>query len=232
MTTIEQTRTQRIARQLIHLLCRVLIFLLTRREVRGKENVPEHGPLLVAANHLGMADQYFIALNIKRRMMYMAKEELFRHLPLRLLVQAFGAFPVRRGLIDRRSLGQANQVLSSGLALFMFPEGTRSKDGKLQPAFPGSALIALDNNVPILPIGIAGLENVRKGPLWWIAHRHQLTVRINIGRPFYLPAQEGKVTKDRLRGMADLIMEHIAELLPPEYRGYYAQKVESHGTKD
>jgi 1-acyl-sn-glycerol-3-phosphate acyltransferase len=232
MTTIEQTRTQRIARQLIHLLCRVLIFLLTRREVRGKENVPEHGPLLVAANHLGMADQYFIALNIKRRMMYMAKEELFRHLPLRLLVQAFGAFPVRRGLIDRRSLGQANQVLSSGLALFMFPEGTRSKDGKLQPAFPGSALIALDNNVPILPIGIAGLENVRKGPLWWIVHRHQLTVRINIGRPFYLPAQEGKVTKDRLRGMADLIMEHIAELLPPEYRGYYAQKVESHGTKD
>ncbi|MEJ2046564.1 MAG: lysophospholipid acyltransferase family protein [Dehalococcoidia bacterium] len=232
MTTIEQTRTQRIARQLIHLLCRVLIFLLTRREVRGKENVPEHGPLLVAANHLGMADQYFIALNIKRRMMYMAKEELFRHLPLRLLVQAFGAFPVRRGLIDRRSLGQANQVLSSGLALFMFPEGTRSKDGKLQPAFPGSALIALDNNVPILPIGIAGLENVRKGPLWWIAHRHQLTVRINIGRPFYLPAQEGKITKERLRGMADLIMEHIAELLPPEYRGYYAQKVESHGTKD
>ena len=232
MTTIEQTRTQRIGRRLIHLLCRVLIFLLTRREVRGKENVPEHGPLLVAANHLGMADQYFIALNIKRRMMYMAKEELFRHLPLRLLVQAFGAFPVRRGLIDRRSLGQANQVLSSGLALFMFPEGTRSKDGKLQPAFPGSALIALDNNVPILPIGIAGLENVRKGPLWWIAHRHQLTVRINIGRPFYLPAQEGKVTKDRLRGMADLIMEHIAELLPPEYRGYYAQKVESHGTKD
>jgi 1-acyl-sn-glycerol-3-phosphate acyltransferase len=165
-------------------------------------------------------------------MMYMAKEELFRHLPLRLLVQAFGAFPVRRGLIDRRSLGQANQVLSSGLALFMFPEGTRSKDGKLQPAFPGSALIALDNNVPILPIGIAGLENVRKGPLWWIAHRHQLTVRINIGRPFYLPAQEGKVTKERLRGMADLIMEHIAELLPPEYRGYYAQKAESHGTKD
>ena len=232
MTAIEQTRTQRIARRLIHLLCRVLIFLLTRREVRGKENVPEHGPLLVAANHLGMADQYFIALNIKRRMMYMAKEELFRHLPLRLLVQAFGAFPVRRGLIDRRSLGQANQVLSSGLALFMFPEGTRSKDGKLQPAFPGSALIALDNNVPILPIGIAGLENVRKGPLWWIAHRHQLTVRINIGRPFYLPAQEGKITKERLRGMADLIMEHIAELLPPEYRGYYAQKVESHGTKD
>jgi len=232
MTQIKQTRMQRIARQLIHLLCRVLIFLLTKREVKGRENVPQDGPLLVAANHLGMADQYFIAVNIKRRMMYMAKEELFRHRPISLLVQAFGAFPVRRGLIDRKSLGQATQVLSSGLALFMFPEGTRSKDGNLQPAFPGSALIALENNVPILPIGIAGLENVRKGPLWWVVHRHQVTVRINIGRPFYLPAQEGKITRERLREMADFIMERIAGLLPPEYRGYYAQRVESNDTKD
>jgi 1-acyl-sn-glycerol-3-phosphate acyltransferase len=179
-----------------------------------------------------MADQYFIAVNIKRRMMYMAKEELFRYQPISLLVQAFGAFPVRRGIIDRRSLDQANQVLGSGLALFMFPEGTRSKNGKLQPAFPGSALIALDNSVPILPIGIIGLENVRKGPLWWIVHRHKLTVRINIGRPFYLPAQKDKVTKERLHEMSDFIMEHIAMLLPPEYRGYYAQRAESHGTKD
>jgi 1-acyl-sn-glycerol-3-phosphate acyltransferase len=232
MTTIKQTRMQKIVRQLIHLLCRVLIFLLTKREVKGRDNVPEQGPLLVATNHLGMADQYFIAVNIKRRMMYMAKEELFRHRPISLLVQAFGAFPVRRGLIDRRSLGQANQILNSGLALFMFPEGTRSKDAKLQPAFTGSALIALDNNVPILPIGITGLENVSKGPLWWIVHRYQVTVGINIGRPFYLPVQKGKITKEKLRDMADFIMERIAELLPPEYRGYYAGRVSQNATED
>ncbi len=232
MTPIKQTRAQKIARQLIHIICRALIFLLTRREIKGRENVPENGPLLVAANHISMADQYFIAINIKRRMMYMAKEELFRHRPISLLVQAFGAFPVRRGVIDRKSLDKANQVLDSGLALFMFPEGTRSKDGRLQPAFPGSALIALDNNIPILPIGITGLENVRHGPLWWIVRRHRLTVRINIGRPFYLPATNDKPTKERLRGMSDFIMEQIAELLPPEYQGYYAKRVAQDANKD
>jgi len=232
MTPIEQTRAQKIAKRLIHLFCQMLIFLLTRREVRGRDNVPENGPLLVAANHLGMADQYFIAVNIKRRMMYMAKEEVFRHRPISLLAQAFGAFPVRRGIMDRKALDKANQVLDSGLVLFMFPEGTRSKNAKLRPAFPGLALIALENNAPILPIGITGLENVVKGPVWWIFHRHQLTVRINIGRPFYLPAQEGKVSKEKLREMADLIMEQIAALLPPEYQGHYAQRVELDAIKD
>ncbi len=232
MTPIKQTRAQKIARRLIHLLCRVLIFILTRREVRGRDNVPENGPLLIAANHLGMADQYFIAVNIKRRMMYMAKEELFRHRPISLLVQAFGAFPVRRGIMDRKALDKANQILASGLALFMFPEGTRSKNAQLQPAFPGTALISLENNVPILPIGITGLENVTKGPLWWIFHRHQLTVRINIGHPFYLPPQKGKISKEKLREMSDLIMERIAALLPPEYQGHYAQRAESDATKN
>jgi 1-acyl-sn-glycerol-3-phosphate acyltransferase len=232
MTPIEQTRAQKVARRLIHLFCRALIFLLTRREVRGRDNVPENGPLIVAANHLGMADQYFIAVNVNRRMMYMAKEELFRHRPISLLVQAFGAFPVRRGIMDRKALDKANEILGSGLALFMFPEGTRSKNARLQPAFPGTALIALENNAPIIPVGITGLENVTKGPLWWIFHRHQLTVRINFGRPFYLPAQEGKVSKERLRQMADLVMEHIAALLPPEYQGHYARRVETDAPKD
>ena len=134
--------------------------------------------------------------------------------------------------MDRQALGKAYRVLDSGLALFMFPEGTRSKNAKLQPAFPGSALIALHNNVPILPVGVSGLENVKHSPLWWIVRRHKLTVRINIGHPFYLPVTKDKPTKDELRKLADFIMGRIAELLPPEYRGYYAEKVEPIVSKD
>lgn len=225
-----QKRIYRIARVLILLLSRMIFFLLTRRQVQGRENIPEEGPLLVVSNHLSYADQYLVAVTINRKMVWMAKEELFRHEPIRFLVKSFGAFPVHRGSTDRKALDQAQQVLDGGLTLSMFPEGTRSKNAQLQPAFPGTALIALHAGIPILPVGITGMGNINKGPLWHIIHRPRVTV--NIGRPFYLPATNDKLTKEKLSKLADFIMEHIAELLPPQYRGHYASKVDLDGTKD
>jgi len=151
----------------------------------------------------------------------MAKEELFRSKIVGPLAQAFGAFPVRRGgIMDRQAIQLANQILDSGQALAMFPEGTRSSNAQLQPAYPGSAMLALHNRVPILPVGIIGLEHATKGWVQGLLHRPKVT--INIGRPFYLPPVSDKLTKAELGELADYIMEHIAELLPPEYRGHYA----------
>lgn len=152
----------------------------------------------------------------------MAKEELFHHQPLRFLVESFGAFPVSRGGLDRKALAEASQILDRGLILSMFPEGTRSRNAKLRPAFPGTALIALRNRVPILPVGITGMEFTEKDPFRLIAHRPQITV--NIGRPFYLTAPTDKPNKAQLKELASHIMERIAELLPPQYRGHYAGK--------
>jgi len=219
---LHQKRHQRIGRLLILLFSRMMFFLFNRRRVKGKENVPEQGPLLIVSNHLSYADQYLIAISLNRKMIFMAKEELFRSRIIRPLAQAFGAFPVRRGGIDRRALQQANQVLDSGQALAMFPEGTRSKNAQLQPAFPGSALIALHNSVPILPVGITGTEKVKKGLFWMLLHRPP--VMVNIGCPFYLPPANDKLTKAELAELANYIMEHIAELLPPEYQGHYARR--------
>jgi len=152
--------------------------------------------------------------------MFMAKEELFRSRFSSYFVRNFGAFPVRRGQLDRRALHQAEQLLAQGLALVMFPEGQRSKNAQLQSAFSGSALIALRSDVPILPVGITGTENI-KG-IAWLFRRPQVTV--NIGHPFYLPAVNGKLTRVELTQFTNSIMEHIVELLPPEYRGNYAGK--------
>ena len=219
---LHQKRHQRIGRLLILLFSRMMFFLFNRRRVKGKENVPEQGPLLIVSNHLSYADQYLLAISLNRKVIFMAKEEIFRSRLIKPLACAFGAFPVRRGgIMDRKALHQANQVLDSGQALAMFPEGTRSKNAQLQPAFPGSALIALHNSVPILPVGITGMEKVKKGLFWMLLHRPKAMV--NIGCPFYLPPANDKLTKAELAELANYIMEHIAELLPPEYQGHYAR---------
>ena len=197
-----------------------MLLLFTRWQVRGKENVPGQGALLIVANHLGLADPPLIGASLSRRVTYMAKEELFRSRFSSYFLRSLGAFPVYRGKLDRKALRQAGQLLAQGKALVMFPEGTRSKNARLQPAFYGSALIAFRNSVPILPVGITGTERI-KG-VAWILHRPQIVV--NIGPPFYFSSASSKLTRAELARLTEVIMEHIAELLPPEYRGNYARR--------
>ncbi|MFC2041812.1 lysophospholipid acyltransferase family protein [Chloroflexota bacterium] len=202
------------------LIARILFLLFTRRQVLGKENIPNQGPLLVISNHLNLADPPLVGVSLGRKAMFMAKEELFRSKFSSYFISSFGAFPVHRGQLDRKALRQAEKVLAEGLALIMFPEATRSKDAKLQPPFPGAALVALRSGAPILPVGITGTERIKR--FAWLLYRPRLTV--NFGRPFQLPPANGKLTKAKLTEQANFIMERIAELLPAEYRGNYAGK--------
>ncbi len=197
-----------------------VLLLLTRCQVRGRENVPSQGPLLIVANHLNLADPPLLSVSISRKVVFMAKEELFRSRFSSYFIRGFGAFPVHRGRLDRKALRQADRIFDDGLALIMFPEGTRSKNAQLQPAFSGSALIASHSRVPILPVGIIGTEKI-KG-VFWMLRRPQITV--NIGCPFYPPPVSSRLTKVELAEFTNSIMRHIAELLPVEYRGNYAQE--------
>ena len=92
---LHQDRLHRITRSFLFWLTRVLMSILTRWQVKGEENVPQQGPLLVVANHLGHADQYLIKVSLNRRLFFMAKESLFRYQPLRFLVESWDVFPVR-----------------------------------------------------------------------------------------------------------------------------------------
>ena len=194
---------------------KALLTTLTRWQVEGKENVPKKGPLIVVANHLNLIDPPLLSASVPRRVTFMAKQELFRPSLGAYFVRAYGAFPVRRGELDKEALHQAFEVLRKGRVLGMFPEGKRSLSHQLQEAQPGSALIAVRSGASILPVGISGSEQV-KG-IGSIIHRPRITV--TIGRPFSLPFDKDKPIRSQLPQLSELITERMAELLPPNYRG-------------
>jgi len=206
---------------LIYSVGRVLVwwlfFLLTRREVKGEENVPLQGPLIIVSNHIHNADPPIVGISFRRRVIFMAKEELFGYRIGAFFLRRFGSFPVNRQRFGRDALRQAQKVLDDGLALVMFPEGKRSLTNQMEKPLPGSALIACRSGAPVLPVGISGTEQVRG--ISWVFRRPRMTV--NIGRPFYLTPGDGKLNRKELAELADSIMLEIAKLLPPEYRGKY-----------
>jgi len=199
-------------------LSRLILFSLSSWRVKGRENVPKQGPVLIVCNHLHVVDPPIIAVSVPLKTALMAKEELFYHWFSRYFVRNFGSFPVHRRGVDRGALRQAERCLKNGMSLIMFPEGRRSSTIQMQPALAGSALLASRSGVPILPVSITGTEKLRKRG-WWL-RRPRITV--NIGRPFHPPQVDGKLTRVELARMTRFTMERIAELLPQKYHGAYA----------
>lgn len=195
----------------------LVISLFTSLTVTGRENVPGKGALLVVANHMSVADPAILGVKLGRRVVFMAKEELFRSWLPAYFVRGFGSFPVYKSRRDLKAIRLANRVLACGGALAMFPEGRRSKSGHMERAYNGSALIALHNDVPILPVGITGTEVIRG--TGWMLHRPRVTM--TIGEPFRLPKSGSRVTREEVAGYTDMIMKRIAGLLPQRYRGRY-----------
>lgn len=182
--------------------------------------MPLKGPLVVAANHVHVVDGILLLFSFPRWINFMAKEELFRYPFLRIIIRWAQAFSVhRRGTMKdkREAVKQAKEILNKGLVLGMFPEGKRNHNGRLLRGKSGSAVIASQADVALLPVGIIGTEKVRG--ISWLWKRPSIVV--NIGQPFKLPSVDGRLTKSRTKLLTDLMMTEIAALLPPENRGAY-----------
>lgn len=208
---------RRLYRGFVMLLGNLLTFLFVRRyEVVGRENMPADGGVIVACNHLNNADPPFIARALGRPPIFMAKKEMLDMPVFGLTFRAWGAFPVRRGEVDLAAIRAALDVLDRGEVLLMFPEGTRSRTGRLGRGRPGTALIALKSKAPVLPVAITGTEDI-KWPGFLVRPRGVEQVRVVIGEPFVLDG-ESEGGPSTSREAADAIMSHIAALLPPQYR--------------
>jgi 1-acyl-sn-glycerol-3-phosphate acyltransferase len=191
--------------------------------VHGVENLPLKGPIIVASNHLNDADPGVLSMGIPRRLVFMTKVELFKVPGLAQFLRLYGAFPVRRHEADLGALRRANRTLQEGLALLVFPEGTRSgRQAVLGKGWPGTALIALRNSVPIVPVAITGSQNMSL-PLLFVRPFPRQRITLTIGEPFFLPEPERLNAAAAAEG-TEIIMQKIAALLPEEYRGYYGSE--------
>ena len=211
-----------LSQRIVLIVFRPLLHICFSWKVEGRENVAMSGPLILVANHVHVIDPILIEFSVPRWITFVAKEELFHSLFLRLWLNWAGSLPLQRnGKLGekQRVLEGAKKALDGGLILGMFPEGGRSQDGKLRRGKPGSAVIAAKTDTPLLPIGVVGTDKIHG--ISWLWKRPRIVVRI--GKPFKLPPTNNTISKSQMQLLTAQLMGQIAALLPSEYRGVYAK---------
>ena len=180
-------------------------------EVRGREHIPRSGGLIVASNHISYFDPPLVGTAAVRELHFLAKEELFRPPVFGSLIRAFNAIPIRRGVADLSGLAKAMEVLRSGQALIVFPEGTRSRDGQLRSARPGVGMLAVGTDALIAPCYISGSNR----PGGWLTRRSKLRVWFGPARTWKeLAGPQADLPPGRAlyQGVGDGVMREIAAL--------------------
>jgi 1-acyl-sn-glycerol-3-phosphate acyltransferase len=191
------------------------------------DKIPQSGPVLFISNHASNADgPLYIAYIIPamgRPMVWLGKEEATKWPILGWCVRHNGVVGIRRGAGDLEAFKLAKSILDDGGPLTIFPEGTRSASGALQPAKEGATVLAVRSGAPIHPIAIIGTQ--RYWPKGKFLPRPGARITIRVGDPFTLTMPKGGDRHESLRLATVEMMKHVAELLPPEQRGVYGETV-------
>jgi len=185
----------------------VLFTLLFTRRTRGREFIPKEGGFIVACNHISFWDPPLVGDAIPREVHFLAKEELFRNRAFAWLIRSLNAIPIRRGMVDPRSVKSALEAMAGGKGLVMFPEGGRVRNGALKPALPGVGLLSVKAGVPVVPAYIKGSDSIKKAIL-------RLTqIDIVFGEPYFPPSEEKSgSSKELYRAVGEEVMTRIAAL--------------------
>lgn len=205
------------------------LMLLFRPKVKGLRHVPSRGPVIIASNHLSFSDSIFMPLVVPRKVTFLAKSEYFtspgpKGLLKKLTFIALGQVPVDRsgGRRSEAALITGLKVLADGDCIGIYPEGTRSPDGRLYKGRTGIARLAIESGAPIIPVAMFNTEKIQPtGKVIPTIAR----VGMTFGEPMYF---EGDSTDQLyLREVTDTIMARIQELSGQEYVDTYAPKKKS-----
>jgi glycerol-3-phosphate dehydrogenase (NAD(P)+) len=167
---------------IVRLLFQPFFQIYFRMQRIGREHIPAHGPVIIAANHRSFLDPFVIACMARRPMYYVAKKELFAKPWQGWILNALGAFPVDRGGSDEQMVQTAEAILRRGDIVLIFPEGTRIRPGALGKPKRGVGRLALETGAPVVPVAVIGTEAIRRG---WRIRPHK--VRIRAGRALRFP---------------------------------------------
>lgn len=176
---------------------------IIRVKVINKENVPEKGAAILVSNHESFLDVFFIGFMIKRKVLWMAKEELFHNKFFSAFYTYLGAFPIKRGAGDTTAFRITLDLLKKGEIVGIFPQGTRSKGrGKELKAKHGAAKFAIESKALILPVAVSGKIKLFS------------KVTINYGKPYYLDSDDNHhYTREELTDMSNQIMNRIYDMI-------------------
>jgi 1-acyl-sn-glycerol-3-phosphate acyltransferase len=207
-----------------------LLHLLGRPKVQGLEHVPNTGAVILASNHLAVADSFYLPLVVKRRITFLAKSEYFTGTGLsgwfqRWFYTAAGQVPIDRTDADsaQAALTTAQRILDQGKLLGMYPEGTRSPDGRLYKGKTGLARLALETGVPVIPVAMVGTDVVNPvGTKMWRFGR----VEVRFGKPMDFSRFEGLEGNRFIeRAVIDEVVYELMRLSGQEYVDLYAADV-------
>ncbi|MCK4410265.1 MAG: 1-acyl-sn-glycerol-3-phosphate acyltransferase [Candidatus Eisenbacteria sp.] len=171
----------------------------------GTDLIPASGPVIIASNHISNWDPILVGLGCRRELHFMAKEELFRNPCLAVIVRALNAFPIRRGMLDRRALRAASGVLDDGKVLLMFPGGTRDRSGEVRDPKSGVGFIASKHEAPVVPAYISCPNSLARA---FITRKR---MQVTFGPP--IVASKAR-SSDDYRVFAQRIADEIGRLKP------------------
>ena len=215
----------RVVRWFLRGLFRGIFHLISRVTISGIENIPRQGAYIITPNHVSLFDPPLVMAFWPTAPEAAGAVEIWGRKGQAQLVSWYEVIPVHRHGYDRRLLDRMLECLNAGRPLMIMPEGSRSHEPGMQLAEPGAAYIVEKTGVPVVPVGVVGTTDdfLKRGLKGQRPH-----VRMSIGKPVQLPLIQARGEARRLARQqnADLIMSHIAALLPPNYRGVYAKPAE------
>jgi 1-acyl-sn-glycerol-3-phosphate acyltransferase len=195
--------------------------MIYRPRVEGRSLVPRTGPVIFASNHLSFIDSVAIPIAAPRPVHFLAKSSYFESWASRQFFSAIGAIPVERGAGQAAmdALEQQRRILADGRAVALYPEGTRSLDGRLYKGRTGVAFLALETGAPVVPVGLIGTDVVMPVGARFPTLRQRVTVRF--GAPLDLSAHGAASSGRARRAATDEIMAAIHALSGQELAGTY-----------